>query len=238
MFDFRKAFVDHRRAAKNVQCIFTSRDKGSRHTTACHQNWKMGNCGWSQVAAQDPPLGSHGLCPYFYLSAFSNDFPAVRKPAECGSRRMAGSWPVGFKMGYTESRKSWVAWNWSSSLIYPLFRFICGFCRIADKSLESCSLWQPDTTRTTGTHPATTHRTTSRSRGWWAGTLTGTTTLSRIIFLGRGEIPFCRITSWPAGSRWPIESPLYNYLFRGEEEYVNVVKVKKWRDDWNVSFIN
>lgn len=121
MFDFRKAFVDHRRAAKNVQCIFTSRDKGSRHTTACHQNWKMGNCGWSQVAAQDPPLGSHGLCPYFYLSAFSNDFPAVRKPAECGSRRMAGSWPAGFKMGYTESRKSWV-----SSLVFgnSTYRFI------------------------------------------------------------------------------------------------------------------
>lgn len=43
MFDFRKALTDYRRAAKNVQCIFTSRDKGSRHTTACHQNWKMGN---------------------------------------------------------------------------------------------------------------------------------------------------------------------------------------------------
>lgn len=106
LFDFRKALVDHRRAAKNVQCIFTSRDKGSRHTTACHQNWKMGNCGWSQPAAQDPPMGSHGLCPYLYLSAFTNDFPAVSKPAECGSRRIARNWPSGFKMGYTEHRKS------------------------------------------------------------------------------------------------------------------------------------
>lgn len=105
MFDFRKAFVDHRRAAQNVQCIYTSRDKGSRHTTACSQNWKMGNCGWSQVAAQSPPMGSHGLCPYFYLSAFTNDFVAVKKPQECGARSMARNWPQGFKMGYMEQRK-------------------------------------------------------------------------------------------------------------------------------------
>lgn len=114
MFDFRKAFVDHRKSAKNVQCIFTSRDKGSRHTTSCHQNWKMGNCGWSQVAAQDPPMGSHGLCPYFYLSAFTNDFVAVRKPNECGARRPAALIPPGFKMGYMEPRKSWVGMRYQA----------------------------------------------------------------------------------------------------------------------------
>lgn len=51
-------------------------------------------------------MGSHGLCPYFYLSAFTNDFTAVPKPTECGSRRLASQWPRGFKMGYTETRKS------------------------------------------------------------------------------------------------------------------------------------
>lgn len=104
-FDFRRAHIDHRSAAKNVQCIHTSRDKGSRHTTTCHQNWKMGTCGWFQTAAADPPKGSHGLCPYFYLSAFTNDFLAVPKPMGCMARKLASHWPSGFKMGYNEHRK-------------------------------------------------------------------------------------------------------------------------------------
>ncbi|XP_055692306.1 uncharacterized protein LOC129795246 [Lutzomyia longipalpis] len=104
-FDFRRAHIDHRNAARNVQCIHTSRDKGSRHTTTCHQNWKMGTCGWFQTAAADPPKGSHGLCPYFYLSAFSNDFLAVPKPMGCMARKPARYWPEGFRMGYREPRK-------------------------------------------------------------------------------------------------------------------------------------
>lgn len=43
----------------------------------------MGNCGKDQVAAGQPPLGSHGLCPYFYTSAFVHRFAAIAKPSTC-----------------------------------------------------------------------------------------------------------------------------------------------------------
>lgn len=36
-----KPTSDHRLAAQNVQCIHTSRDKGTKFSL-CHQNWKMG----------------------------------------------------------------------------------------------------------------------------------------------------------------------------------------------------
>lgn len=103
-FDHRSPSPDHRPAAQNVQCIHTSSDKGTRHTASCHQNWKMGNCGLSQIGASAPPLGSHGLCPYFYNAAFKYDFYASEKPTECRTRHMANSWPNGFKMGYMENR--------------------------------------------------------------------------------------------------------------------------------------
>lgn len=106
-FDFRYVQPDHRLAAQNVQCIHTSVDKGTRYS-GCHQNWKMGNCGITQAAAGPPPKGNHGLCPYFYNSAFNNNFYAVTRPRECASRRPATSWPEGFKMGYTEDRKEQV----------------------------------------------------------------------------------------------------------------------------------
>lgn len=108
-FDYRPQ-PDHSSAAKNVQCIHTSSDKGTRHTL-CDQNWKMGNCGQSQAAAGPPPKGSHGLCPYFYNSAFTHNFYAIPKPKECSSRRFATSWPENFKMGYSETRKKYKFYN-------------------------------------------------------------------------------------------------------------------------------
>lgn len=102
-FDFRLP-VNHRLAAQNVQCIHTSRDKGTRHYN-CHQDWRLGNCGFSQNAAMDPPYGSHGLCPYMYISAFDHNFLAVEKPQECPARSSATKWPENFKMGYMEDRK-------------------------------------------------------------------------------------------------------------------------------------
>lgn len=112
-----KPITDHRLAAENVQCIHTSRDKGTRYSL-CHQNWKMGNCGESQVAASDPPFGSHGLCPYFYNAAFKNNFYAVEKPNACRSKVAASQWPKDFKMGYMEERKSLVR----GELFSPTFK--------------------------------------------------------------------------------------------------------------------
>jgi len=103
-FDFRPQ-PDHKLAAQNVQCIHTSANKGTRHTSNCNQDWKMGNCGESQPAAGEPPLGSHGLCPYFYVSAFENNFFAIPRPPICPTLNPAQEWPQNFKMGYMENRK-------------------------------------------------------------------------------------------------------------------------------------
>lgn len=64
----------------------------------------MGRCGTQQEAAADPPYGSHGLCPYFYISAFDHDFLAVPKPPTCSSSRAVKKVPSGFRMGYMENR--------------------------------------------------------------------------------------------------------------------------------------
>ena len=64
---------DPKLASKNTQCINTSTDKGT-YVYNCHQNFRMGNCGTRQPAAGAYPLGSHGLCPYFYNSAFEHKF--------------------------------------------------------------------------------------------------------------------------------------------------------------------
>lgn len=61
----------------------------------------MGYCGFSQIAAGPYPLGSHGLCPYFYNSAFNNTFYAIPKPAGCPiSNRLPPIIPDGMAMGY------------------------------------------------------------------------------------------------------------------------------------------
>lgn len=96
---------DPKDAAQNVQCIHTSSDKGTSKRN-CHQNWMMGNCGKSQVAAGPKPKGSHGLCPYFYNSAFWFKFLAIPRPKNCDvTQRYNETWPEDFRMGYMEDRK-------------------------------------------------------------------------------------------------------------------------------------
>lgn len=63
----------------------------------------MGNCGISQAAAQNNPVRSHGLCPYFYNSAFHHSFCAVPNPV-CIVRNRADP-PKNYCMGYMERRK-------------------------------------------------------------------------------------------------------------------------------------
>ncbi|KAL9704866.1 hypothetical protein quinque_008384 [Culex quinquefasciatus] len=101
--------VNFRYAAKNVQCIHTSTDKGTKLMNKCHQDWRMGQCGFKQPAAGKPPFGSHGLCPIFYNLAFTVDFLAESKPSECNLLRDPfAAYPIGYKMGYTENRKATV----------------------------------------------------------------------------------------------------------------------------------
>lgn len=102
-FEHRRT-ADPKVAAKNVACINTSIDKGT-NIYNCHQNFRMGKCGLFQPAAGPPPLSSHGMCPYFYNSAFKNDFKADNVE-NCVSNRMVKEMPEGFKMGYMEKRGS------------------------------------------------------------------------------------------------------------------------------------
>lgn len=88
-------------AAKNVACINTSNDKGTS-VYNCHQNFRMGNCGKTQAAAGSYPLGSHGLCPFFYNLAFKNDFVFQNKYG-CTSKRMLKNTTSAVKMGYLGS---------------------------------------------------------------------------------------------------------------------------------------
>lgn len=111
---------DPKDAAKNVQCIHTSNNAGTKERN-CHQNWLMGHCGLFQDSAnvtqafyctlvnrnclnKDQPLFSHSTCPYFYNSAFKNDFVADNRH-KCLSSRMVKNLPGNFKMGFMESRK-------------------------------------------------------------------------------------------------------------------------------------
>ncbi|XP_058454945.1 lipase member H-like [Malaya genurostris] len=99
------SLLDPKKAAKVVQCIHTSSNYGTKLRN-CHINWNMGQCGKSQVAAGPFPKGSHGLCPYFYNSAFTHNFYAVPKPKDCSSSRYTGSWPSRFRMGYFSDMNS------------------------------------------------------------------------------------------------------------------------------------
>jgi hypothetical protein len=108
---------DPKEAGFNVQCIHTSIYAGTA-TRNCHQNWLMGYCGKIQPGGQEleeiycaitgecdyDPTISHSLCPYFYISAFENDFFAYNR-YHCLSTRYATNLPENFKMGYMETRK-------------------------------------------------------------------------------------------------------------------------------------
>lgn len=100
-FDNLAISKDPKLSAKNVQCINTSTDKGTSIYN-CHQNWRMGSCGIIQKGSTSPPMMSHGLCPYFYTSAFKNDFIYKNITTECINKRPALKLPLNYKMGYME----------------------------------------------------------------------------------------------------------------------------------------
>ncbi|XP_049539860.1 uncharacterized protein LOC125953985 [Anopheles darlingi] len=122
-FDSDRMFkqTDFRAAAKNVQCIHTSIDKGTKFPNKCHQNWRMGQCGLRQAAAGPPPLGSHGLCPVFYNLAFEQQFLAQPKAPECLALGEVATYPRNYRMGYMETRKSEVRGELfaATSDVYP-----------------------------------------------------------------------------------------------------------------------
>ncbi|XP_055590953.1 uncharacterized protein LOC129743036 [Uranotaenia lowii] len=93
--------LDMKSAANAVQCIFTSLISSTVNRTSCHINWHMGTCGFNQPAEKNYfELGSHGLCPYFYNSAFDNPFVAMKRPHYCPEWKRDVSWPKNFMMGY------------------------------------------------------------------------------------------------------------------------------------------
>lgn len=118
-FDYRLTTKQPQKAAKNVQCIHTSVIAGTVERL-CHQDWMMGNCGRQQPASnvfqyyfcQTTRLCessyhiSHGLCPHYYNSAFKNVF-ASNNAYKCGTLRPPTVQLTDYKMGYSESRKSW-----------------------------------------------------------------------------------------------------------------------------------
>ncbi|CAO1409946.1 unnamed protein product [Diamesa hyperborea] len=94
-------------AAKNVQCIHTTSNYGTFNYN-CHQNWRMGYCGWSQVGALAFPNGSHGLCNNYYNSAFENDF-IENNYYNCIPTKLplvVTQLPDNFTMGYREERRN------------------------------------------------------------------------------------------------------------------------------------
>lgn len=103
-FDGLRRTVDPKVAAKNVACINTSTDKGTSFYN-CHQNFRMGKCGKTQPAAGPAPLGNHGLCPYFYVSAFDHEFKAEAN-WRCPTDHPALNLPSDYRMGYMETRVS------------------------------------------------------------------------------------------------------------------------------------
>lgn len=106
-FDAKSGRKNHRQSAQFVQCLHTSNDKGTKEYNNCHQNWRLGDCGRSQPAASDPPFGSHGLCPYFYVNSFDHKFCAIPKPKKCKATEPANIHSMDcFEMGYRETRRT------------------------------------------------------------------------------------------------------------------------------------
>jgi hypothetical protein len=95
---------DSRKAARFVQCINTSTDKGTSYYN-CHQNWRLGECGNRQIAAGKFPMGSHGLCPFFFAKSFRHDFVARNDIYNCKSSRFVMDLPSDYIMGMRETRE-------------------------------------------------------------------------------------------------------------------------------------
>jgi hypothetical protein len=90
--------ADPKPAAKNVACINTSNNQGT-YVYNCHQNFRMGYCGWSQLAGPSISVGNHGLCPHFYNFAFNYNFVPYNYYG-CGSTRLPKNTTSNMKMGY------------------------------------------------------------------------------------------------------------------------------------------
>lgn len=98
-FDGSHRAKDPKLGAQNVACIDTSNDKGTSHYN-CHQNFRMGYCGHWQIASGPRPLGSHGLCPYFYNISFDYKF-VPDNYFNCWSDRKANlTSSLDIRMGY------------------------------------------------------------------------------------------------------------------------------------------
>jgi len=94
---------DPKLGGKNVRCINTSTDKGTDKYN-CHRNFRMGTCGIIQPGASAPPMGNHGLCPYFFVNSFVNNFAVNNSfAAGCVVKKLATNIPVDLKMGYSEA---------------------------------------------------------------------------------------------------------------------------------------
>lgn len=66
---------------------------------------RLGVCGDYQIGAKHSPMGSHGLCPYFFIESFYNNFIADNL-YDCASHRLAKDLPNNLKLGPTETRTS------------------------------------------------------------------------------------------------------------------------------------
>lgn len=77
----------------------------------------VGYCGVAQPAADDfmalyceankcnyQPINSHSLCNNFYINAFENDYVA-NNYYNCSNVLDVKKLPIGFKMGYMETRR-------------------------------------------------------------------------------------------------------------------------------------
>lgn len=107
---FRYWSKNPQEAANFVQCVHTSNTYGTS-VYDCHQNWRLGLCGNRQLGARPFPYGSHGLCPYIFLSSFKMDFHP-NNMYNCSSPRMAQDFPNDLKMGPREDRTEYERLNW------------------------------------------------------------------------------------------------------------------------------
>lgn len=101
-FDFL-SYLNHSEAAENIQCYYSSFDKGS-HFHSCHQNIRLGRCGYTQPAVVSQLyFSSHGLCVRIYINAFDFPFYALqRSPRWCDRGNTITNLPYGFTVGYRE----------------------------------------------------------------------------------------------------------------------------------------
>jgi hypothetical protein len=56
----------------NVECIHTSASIGTTKYN-CHQNWRMGYCGWFQTFPIDF-IASHAACNDYYIGSFTKNY--------------------------------------------------------------------------------------------------------------------------------------------------------------------